>query len=262
MTRFFRLVPLIAGALALEACLEDGASRRTEVETVEAPKPIVSSPPLPKGTYPVQSVGYDDASGSFEIFLLGAPEGHKPLFRHTEVQMARLTDEAIAAGKKSELEVTEDGKNVLRLTPEFQITYVHNQTEEHVDPATGQRETVIVAQQTTHWSPFLSAMTGAMIGNMLFAPRYYYPPPYVAGGMQGYGGVGESKAVAAQSYAQRYGAEPKPAKLSRTGMTPRRVNPGSLRSSGSGAGSSRLKTGSRPPKRSPFGGGGFGRRRR
>jgi hypothetical protein len=122
-------------------------------------------------------------------------------------------------------------------------------------------ETVVVGQQTSSWSPFFAGMTGAMIGNMLFAPRYYYPPPYAAGGMMGYGGYGDTRQIASQSYAQRYGSEPQASRLSKTGMAPRRVSQDSLRSTGSGAGASRMKQPSRVPARPRRSVGGFGRRR-
>jgi hypothetical protein len=253
----------VIGAFAATSCFDGGpyAQKRGggQAET-EAPKPIEKSPPLPAGSYEIQNASYDDATGLYRLFLLGVPQGRKPLYQHTDVQMARLSDEELAAGKKSALRFDESEAPVLYLTPDFQISYVHNLTEDRIDPATQRAETVVVGQQTSMWSPFMSAMAGAAIGNMLFSPRYYFPPPYSPGGMIGYGGEGQTRALASQAYAQRFGNEPNAVKLSKTGMAPRRVSPDSLRSTGSGAGSSRLKKATRPtaPPRRKFG---FGRRR-
>lgn len=227
----------------------------------ESAAPIVATPALPPGQYDLQSVTYDDATGMYKIFVLNVPPGHKPLFESQDVRMARLDDDAISAGKKSYLEF-KDGPPTLYLTSDFQIAFVHNVAEERPTES-GQHETVIVRQETTSWSPFMSGMAGAAIGSMLFAPRYYYPPPYYGGGgLIGFGGVGQSRALAGQDYSTRFGHEPQSARLSRSGVAPRRVSPTSLRPSGSGAGSSRLKPSSpgyRPPVRRP--GVGFGRRR-
>jgi hypothetical protein len=247
------------GAFATSACFAPSAP--SEPETIEPAKKIENSPPLPAGNYDVQNASYDDATGVYKMFVLGAPAGSKPHYQTTELQMARLTDEEIAAGKKSYLKFGDGNAPVLYLTPDFAISYVHNVTEEHVDQRSGKSETVVVAQQTSTWSPFMSAMAGMAIGNMLFSPRYYYPPPYAAGGMTGYGGAGMTRSMAGQEYAQKFGSEPKAARLSKTGMAPRRVSANSLRSTGTGAGSSRLKTPAKPSYKPPRRTGGFGRRR-
>lgn len=257
----YRLVFLTGlTALTATACLDASPRDKRTAEAIEPAKPIENSPRLPAGKYDVQSARYDDATGQYQLFLLGVPQGVKPLYQHTEMQMARIPDEQIAEGKKSYLEVAEDGAAAMYLTPEFQIAYVHNVTEEQINPATQQPETVVVQQHTSSWSPFMAGMTGAMIGNMLFAPRYYFPPPYAAGGMVGYGGVGQTRQIASQSYAQKFGSEPQASRLSKTGMAPRKVSQNGLRSTGSGAGSSRMKQPARParPARRGFG---FGRRR-
>lgn len=241
---------------------ERRAAEQARLAAEEAPKPIPASDPLPAGSYPVQTVAYDDSTGNYRIFVLGAPAGTKPLYEHQDVQLARLTDEAIAAGEKTKIEFADGKPPVLHLTPDFSIEYVHNLTEERLNPATNQPEVVVVGQQTSTWSPFMSAMTGAMIGNMLFAPRYYYPPPYTAGRMTGYGGMGESRALASQSYAQKFGAPPKPVTLAKSGMAPRKLSD-TMRTSGSGAGASRLNKNANkrfprptfPGRRGGFGGG-------
>lgn len=252
--------PMAAGFLLASCYAEPRDPRgtpRAEVAATSAP-----TPPLPAGRYPVQNVSYDDATGNYSVFVLGAPSGHKPLYRSPDVKMARLEDEALAAGEKSRIEFDATGGATLYLTPDFQLAYTHNVVEERVDPASGQREAVIVRQETSSWSPFVSAMAGAAIGNMLFAPRYYYPPPYTGGVMSGYGSVGPSRDAATQQYAQRFGREPQSSQLRRTGMTPRPVAQDSVRSSGRGAGSSRMKPSPRPTApRKPMRGFGFGRRR-
>lgn len=221
----------------------------------EKAAPVAESPALPQGAYDVQSISYDDASGAYRVFLLAPPAGHAPLYVSTQLRMARLSDEDLAAGKKSALVVDAEGA-VATLTPDFQIAYTHNVTEERGG------EVVVVRQETSTWSPFMSAMTGAMIGNMLFAPRYYYPPPYVGGGvLRGVGGSGATASLAAGDYAQKHGSAPKSTVLSKSGYS--KMPSSSLKSTGSGAGASRLKTTKpvSPIRRSPFGGRGFGRRR-
>ena len=249
-------LPVLLGAVTLlstSACVEMGAPA---VEQPERAAPVVESAPLPPGTYDLQSISYDDASGAYRVFLVGAPSGVAPLYQSTQLKLARLSDEDIAGGKKSALRVDADGTAAV-LTPDFQIAFTHNVVEER------QGQTVVVRQESSTWSPFMSAMTGMMIGNMLFAPRYYYPPPYVGGGrLAGFGGSGATQAAAAGEYTQKHGAPPKSAVLSKSGYS--KMPSSSLKSTGSGAGANRLNsTKPAPARRSPFGGGGrgFGRRR-
>ena len=82
---------------------------------------------------------------------------------------------------------------VVRLPQDFAVQYTHNVVEERG----GQQ--VVIRQESSTWSPFMGVMTGMMVGNMLFGPRYYYPPPYMAGGMSGVGGAGLSRQAAASS---------------------------------------------------------------
>lgn len=252
---------LVVSVASLGGCFNTERSAPREPTSAAAAQPIPRSEPLPAGTYDVQDVRYDDATGNYQLFLLGVPPGRKPLFQHADVQLARLPDAEVAEGKKAYFEVTEAGEQVLHLPATYDITYVHNVTDERVDPVTGQPETVVVRQETSSWSPFASALAGAALGNMLFAPRYYYPPPYNPGGMTGFGGAGPSRAMAGSAYAERYGSPPRAATLSRTGQAPRKVSPDSVRSSGRGAGASRWQKSTRPTRR-PRGFGGFGRGRR
>lgn len=247
---------VLAAALSVGAGAVIGCSGGAP-EQLEQGKPVAESPPLPPGSYDVQSIAYDDADGGWRVFLLSPPSSHKPLFTTANLRLARLSDEEVAAGKTSaRLDVDADGPTA-RLPAEFQVQYTHNVTEDR-----GGGQVVVVRQESTTWSPFVSAMAGAALGNMLFSPMYVYPPPYVGGRLAGYGGYGATRVAAQSSFQQSHGSLPQPAKLSKSGYA--KAPTSSLKSTGSGAGSSRLKSGaptSGRPK-SSFGGGGFGRRRR
>jgi hypothetical protein len=266
----------------------------------EKAAPVQVSPPLAAGSYEVQSISYDDADGAYRVFLVNPPPGAKPIFVAVDLPMARLTDDDIKAGKATaRLDVDQPGPvvpavpaegaapvaapvavegaaapaadaavaavaavgpvvagPVVRLPQDFAVQYTHNVVEERG----GQQ--VVVRQESSTWSPFMGVMTGMMVGNMLFGPRYYYPPPYMAGGMSGVGGAGLSRQAAASSYTQQHGKAPQSARLSSSGYA--KAPSSSLKATGSGAGSTRMKspgTSTGSSKRS-FGGGGFGRRRR
>lgn len=115
--------------------------------------PAAASTRLSDGQYPVQQVEYNDADGTYNLFLLNTPTGTPPVYRTQNLQMARLTDEEIKAGKDTYLKV-ENGQPALYLTEGFRIQYVHNVTETQVNPQTGQQETVVVRQENSFWSPF------------------------------------------------------------------------------------------------------------
>ncbi|OBQ32158.1 MAG: hypothetical protein AN487_22910, partial [Anabaena sp. CRKS33] len=97
---------------------------------------------LNDGQYQVQQGTYNDANGEYTLFLLN---NNPPSFATEKLQMARLTDEEIKAGKKTYLKV-ENGQPALYLTEDFKLEYVHNVTETKTNPQTGQKETVIVRQ--------------------------------------------------------------------------------------------------------------------
>ena len=146
--------------------------------------------------------------------------------------------------------------SVAHIPETFEIQYTHNVVEERG----GQQ--VVVRHERSTWSPFMSVVAGMAVGNMLFGPRYYYPPPYAGGRMTGYGGAGTTMGAAQQSYQKTHGKLPQATRLSSSGYS-KAPSSSKLKSSGKGVGSSRLQKGSKPvkmPKRS-FGGG-FGRRRR
>jgi hypothetical protein len=212
---------------------------------------------LSDGQYQVQQATYDDGTGEYTLFLLN---NTPPTFATEKLQMARLTDDDIKAGKKTYLKV-ENSQPVLYLTEDFKIEYVHNVTETKTNPQTGQRETIVVRQESGFWAPFAGAVAGNIAGqaisNMLFRPQYYVPPIYQPGGiMTGYGGYGNSYDAAVSSYRSRYNAPPAVERnrtAFRTTGTIRRTYPSDStvrstsrsntgsRASGSGFGSSTLR---------------------
>jgi hypothetical protein len=182
--------------------------------------------------------------------LLDTKPGEPAVFRTTNLQMARLTDEEVKAGKKSYLKV-EGGTPALYLTENFKIEYTHNVTESRQNPQTGQQETVVVRQESSFWTPFAGALAGQAIGSLLFRPQYYVPPVYTPGGLSGFGGYGSSYDRAVSSYQSRYKTPPvavRNQQLRTTGQlkapTKQRFGSGtrtnSNRSTGSGFGSSNL----------------------
>lgn len=241
-----------------------------------------ASAQLREGQYPVQQATYDDINGEYTLMLLNTQAGAPPVYRTTDLQMARLTDEEIKAGKKSYLSVN-GGQTSLHLTEDFKIEYVHNVTQNQTNPQTGQQETVVVRQQSGFWAPFAGAIAGQALGSLLFRPQYYVPPVYQPGGfMTGYGGYGSSYSQAVDRYQTRYQAPPPAVRNSQTFRTtgrlrspnsnsynqPRtapRTSTNSNRSTGSGYGSSKLRQSNKSypsstRRPSSFGSGGQSRR--
>ena len=231
-----------------------------------------------QGQYPVQQAEYNDANGEYSLMLLNTPPGTPPVYRTANLQMARLTDEQIQAGKGTYADIEGD-KATLYLTEDFKIEYVHNVTETRTDPATGRQEVVVVRQQSSFWQPFAGAFVGSAIANSLFAPRYYVPPAYQPGGLlTGYGGYGNTYDSAVRDYRSRYNSPPPAVKnrqvLRSTGniaspsrnRTTRSTSRDANRSTGSGVGSSNLQRSdrtrpSRTQKRTPSFGSGRSRSR-
>lgn len=226
---------------------------------------------LSQGEYPVQQATYDDGDGEYSLMLLNTPPGTTPVYRTTDLQMARLTAEEISGGKKSYLKIDNNNAS-LHLTEDFKIEYVHNVTETVNNPQTGQPQTVVVRQQSGFWAPFAGAIAGQAIGSLLFTPRYYMPPMYQPGIMTGYGGYGNTYGQAVNQYQTRYQAPPAAVRnrqvlrttgrlRSPTSNVPARrpAAPGANRSTGSGYGGSTLRrspNSTSPQKRSPsFGSG-------
>lgn len=242
---------------------------------------------LSEGQYGVQQATYDDINGEYTLMLLDTPAGTPSAFSTTDLQMARLTDEEIKAGKKSYLSIN-NGQAALHLSEDFKVEYVHNVTQTQTNAQTGQQETVVVRQQSGFWAPFAGAIAGQALGSLLFTPRYYVPPLYQPGVMVGYGGYGNTYSQAVDRYQSRHQTPPPAVRNSQTFRTTgklnspsssqskatRKTSPNSTRSTGSGYGSSKLrrsnKSYSTPTKRpSSFGSGGssrkpssFGSRRR
>ena len=203
------------------------------------------------GEYPVQQAEYDDGNGEYTLMLLNNPRGTSPILRTEDLQMMSLTEEEVAAGRKSYLSL-ENSDRVLHLAEDFKIEYVHNVTETQTNPQTGQTQTVIVRRESNFWTPFAGAIAGQMVANMLFAPRYYIPPVYQPGGvMMGYGGYGNTYQSAVNSYQERHNSPPPAVKNRQTLRTTgnlksssnnRRANrTKATRATGSGFGSSNLR---------------------
>lgn len=246
-----------------------------------APKKTVSQKPLTDGKYPVQQASYNDVDGEYTLMLLNTPPGVSATYKTTNLQMARLKEEEIKAGESSYLKV-ENNQPALYLTSEFKIEYVHNVTETRNNPQTGQKEVIVVRQESNFWTPFLGSLAGTAVANTLFTPQYYVPPVYQPGvSMTGYGGYGRTYDQAITSYSQRYQTPP-PVVRNRTVLrttgninssnssfgssnkSNQNTNTNTNRGTGSGFGSSNLKSSGNSnsnTKRSPsFGSGGAGRR--
>lgn len=264
------------------ACGGGNTVSNTPIGNQSTPARTVSSK-ISAGEYPVQQARYNDANGEYSLMLLNTPPGTPANFRTTDLQMAQLTPEEVSAGKKSYLKVEDKGQTSLHIPEDFKIEYIRAVTETRNDPQTGQPQTVIVRQESGgFWAPFAGAVAGNLVGNMLFAPRYYVPPVYQPGisVMNGYGGYGNTYSQAATSYQQRYNQPPaavrnRPAYIRTTGAlrnypassssgytSPTRTTPGQ-RATGSGFGSSTLKqSGKSAPssdRTSSFGSGGRSR---
>ncbi|MBL1208333.1 hypothetical protein [Geminocystis sp. GBBB08] len=254
----------------------------------------ISKNNLASGRYDVQQATFNDVDGEYTLMLLNTPAGSTPTFRTTNLQMARLSNEDIKNGQKTFVEIN-GNEAIMHLTEDFKIEYVHNETEIVTNPDTGKQETVIVRQQSSFWSPFAGALAGQALGSMLFRPQYYIPPVYQPGGnLTGFGGYGSSYNQAVQNYSNNNNNSVPSVEKNRqsfrstgtiknsSGNTINRVNSNSSKGTGSGVGSSNLKTNgtstkAKQPSKNSFGSnkssgvrrttparrsGGFGSRRR
>lgn len=244
----------------------------TNSPQASAPAASVAPTQISDGTYPVQQATYDDGTGEYSLMLLETAPGDSSIFRSQNLAMARLTEEEIAAGKKSYLKV-ENGQPSFHLTEDFRIEYVHNVTETQTNPQTGQQETVVVRRESNFWTPFAGALAGQALGSLLFTPQYYMPPVYRPGvALTGYGGYGRSYDQAVSNYRTKYNAPPAEVRnrqtfrttgqirrspaASNTTRSPQ-VNQGN-RSTGSGYGGTDLKRSNSPQPSVRRTGGGFG----
>jgi hypothetical protein len=256
-------------------------SQGTQQETSAANRSPVASRSIVDGVYPVQQATYDDSSGAYGLMLLNTQPGQS-MFQTENLQLARLTDQEVSAGKSSELRV-ENGQSSLYLTPDFRIEYVHNVTEAQTNPQTGQQEVVVVRQESNFWTPFAGVLAGQALGSLLFRPQYYMPPIYQPGiVLTGYGGYGRNYNEAVSRYQSRYQAPPAEYRNRQFRSTGRlRSNTGTStfgsnssvrrsnttrtntnRPSGSGFGNSNLRRSNRQTERVRPSGGGFGSSRR
>ncbi len=260
----FRRLVIIFMALSLSftsvACGSKSEDRTSQATSQASPTVTnnTNQKPIADGKYPVQQASYNDANGEYNLMLINTPAGTPPMYRTTNLQMARLTEEEVKAGEKNYLK-SEKGQVSLHLTEDYKIEYVHNVTESKTNPQTGQKETVVVRQESSFWKPFAGAVAGniagSVISNMLFRPQYYMPPVYNQGGMSGYGGYGNNYGQAVQSYQSRYNAPPAAVTNRTTLRTTGRLNSGfgsnntnntnrvrteGTRSTGAGFGSSNL----------------------
>ena len=248
---------LVAILMSLSLCwtvVGCGTSSSVQSSPV-ADNTTVSSTPISvsDGKYPVQQATYDDSTGEYSLMLLNTSPGTSPVLRTDKLQMARLSDEEIANGEKTYLQVN-GGQPVMYLTEDFKIEYVHNVTETVNNPQTGQPETVVVRRESNFWTPFAGALAGQALGSLLFTPHYYVPPVYQPGGiLTGYGGYGRSYSQAVNRYQERYNAPPAAVRNRRTLRTTGsirnasnnrlgRPNNNSSRATGSGVGSSTLRS--------------------
>ncbi|MGV0025515.1 hypothetical protein [Phormidesmis priestleyi] len=228
---------------------------------------------LPNGQYPLQQATYNDADGEYTVMLRDTPPGAPSAFRTTNLPLAQLTPEEVKAGQKGYLKV-ENGQSSLHIPEDFKLEYVHNVTENVTNPQTGERQTVVVRQEPSFWSPFAGALAGQAIGSLLFRPQYYVPPVYQPGvPLSGFGGYGSSYNQAVNRYQERYQAPPAAVRNRQAFRSTGRINsPGysnptvrrpairNDRPTGSGYGSSTLRrssgsTPSRVNRPSSFGSG-------
>jgi hypothetical protein len=266
MKSIFMLRKLIIIFMAISVGLTAvscGSSNETKTTVSPSSSTVLSTKnvgsKLSDGKYQVQQATYNDANGEYSVMLLNTPAGTPPVFRNTNLQMARLTDEEVTAKEQAYLKM-ENGQASMHIPADFKIEYVRNVTQEQTNPQTGQKETVVRREGGGFWAPFAGSVAGSLagqaIGNAIFRPQHYVPPMYQSGGlMTGYGGYGSTYNQAASSYRQRYNQEPAAVQNRTTMRTTGRLNNSSSfgsgqakpqvrtdsnRSSGSGFGSSRL----------------------
>lgn len=208
----FSMVALLS--ITTVACGDNGGDRANsstpKAQPVAQPNgsPQIQSSKLADGQYPVQQASYNDVDGEYSLMLLNTPAGASSVYRTTNIPMARLTDEEVTAGQKSFLKL-ENGQPSLHLASDFQIQYQHNVTETQVNPQSGEKEVVVVRQESSFWTPFAGALAGQVVGNLLFRPQYYVPPMYQPGGtLTGFGGYGPTYNQAVDTYRQRYNQPP------------------------------------------------------
>jgi hypothetical protein len=160
------VIIFMALTLSLTSVACGSSEQEQSSQRQNQPSPTLSNntdrKPIADGKYPVQQATYNDANGEYTMMLLNTPVGTPPVYRSTKIQMARLTDEEVKAGEKTYLK-SENGQVSLHLPEDFKIEYVHNVTETQTNPQTGQKETVVVKQQSSFWAPFAGAVAGQVM---------------------------------------------------------------------------------------------------
>lgn len=272
--KFTALLIVLTLCFTTVACgSNDNQSQKTNNNTINTR--TVAPTRIAAGRYSVQQATYNDGDGTYTLMLLNTPPGSPPTYSTTNLQMARIKDEDIAQGEKTYLEVNGDSA-ILYLTEDFKIEYIHNVTETRDNPQTGQRETVVVRQESNFWTPFAGALAGQALGSLLFAPRYYVPPLYQPGTvLRGYGGFGSTYGQAVQQYQSKHNAPPPAVKNrqvlrttgnlrtpSGSGLNTSRTGDTSTKSTGSGYGTNRLRTSGKSTQARPKSSNSFGSSRR
>jgi len=131
LRKFLVLLMCLTLCWTTSACGSSSSTQSQPQAQQNAPAPV--SKPLSDGEYPVQQATYNDADGSYSLFLLNTPSGTPPVYNTVDLQMAQLTSEDIEAGKKTYLKV-ENGQQAMYMKEDFRIEYVHNVTETRTDP--------------------------------------------------------------------------------------------------------------------------------
>jgi hypothetical protein len=256
------LIIFLAISVGLTA-VSCGSNNETKNQTNSSSPSVLSTKnigtKLADGKYQVQQATYNDGNGEYAVMLLGTAAGAPSVFRNTNLQMARLTEEEVTAKEKAYLNI-ENGQAALHIPEDFKIEYERSVAQEQTNPQTGQRETVVRREGGGFWAPFAGSVAGSLagqaIGNAIFRPQHYVPPAYQPGGMRGYGGYGGTYDQAVGNYRQRYNQEPAAVRNRTTLRSTGRLNNGGSfgsnqtarpqvrtdgnRSSGSGFGTSRL----------------------
>ena len=133
--RLIALLMILSLSWTMVAC---GTSSNSTQSSTATQNPSVSAPnQVTEGRFPVQQATYDDGDGTYTLMLLNTPPGQPPTYRTANLQMARLTEEQMAKGEKTTLEV-KGNDAVMYLTEDFKIEYVHNVTDSQTNPQTGQ----------------------------------------------------------------------------------------------------------------------------
>lgn len=179
------------------------------VSCVKQPTQQATTPTceFPNSKYPVQSVSHNTETGTYSLFLLEAPSCLKQPITVSDLKLSRLDDNE---KEKAILEWLGESGSILHMQQNFTIQLVQSTNGNSQTPS----------QSSSSWAPFLASAAGAAVGGMVVnslfnKPKYYTPPSPEAVAqakgsvVTGYGGSGESRSEAIQSYQRKYpGASP------------------------------------------------------